>query len=200
MYQQVIQQKRTDKNKIYSLHKRFTCCIAKGKAHKTYEFGNKVGLLLNPKSLVILGIESFQGNPRDSKTIEPLLNQVKKHLQYQPQETVYDRGGRGKSEFNGVKISTPKKPLKKDSMSQRRIKRKKLTRRAALEPVIGHLKTDFRMEQNYLDGKSSPKINALLAAAGWNLKNMMKLLKEQLNLLFFRILRSPNFVLAFGRS
>lgn len=199
MYLQVIQQKRTDKNKIYSLHKPFTCCIAKGKAHKTYEFGNKVGLLLNPKSLVILGIESFKGNPHDSKTIEPLLNQVKKHLHYQPAETVYDRGGRGKSEINGVKISTPKKPLKNDSISQRRTKRKKFRRRAAIEPVIGHLKTDFRMEQNYLHGTSSPKINALLAATGWNLKKMMNLLKEQSILLFFKIMRLPNFAHDFAR-
>lgn len=199
-YLKVIDQKRTDKNKIYSLHKPFTCCIAKGKAHKTYEFGNKVGLLLNPKSLVILGIESFHGNPHDSKTIEPLLNQAKENLNYEPDEVIYDRGGRGKSEINGVKISTPKKPLKKDSISQRRTKRKKFRRRAAIEPVIGHLKTDFRMEQNYLHGTSSPKINALLAAAGWNLKKMMKLLKEKSILLLFRIFRSPDFILAFGSS
>lgn len=199
-YQLVIDQKRTDKNKVYSLHKPFTCCIAKGKAHKTYEFGNKVGLLLNPKSLVILGIESFHGNPHDSKTIEPLLNQAKTNLNYSPDEVIYDRGGRGKSEINGVKISTPKKPLKKDSISQRRTKRKKFRRRAAIEPVIGHLKTDFRMEQNYLKGTSSPKINALLAAAGWNLKKKMKLLKEKSILLLFRILRSRNFALSVVRS
>lgn len=200
MYHHIIHQKRTDKNKIYSLHKPFTCCIAKGKAHKNYEFGNKVGLLLNPKSLVILGIESFQGNPHDSKTIEPLLKQVKKNLNYQPHEMIYDRGGRGSSEVNGVQISTPKKPLKKDSISQRRTKRKKFRRRAAIEPVIGHLKTDFRMEQNYLHGTSSPKINALLAAAGWNLKKMMDKLKEASILLFFRILNSQKYIQTFASS
>lgn len=190
MYQQVIQQKRTDKDKIYSLHKPFTCCIAKGKAHKPYEFGNKVGLLLHPKSLIIQGIKSFHGNPHDSKTIEPLLNQVKENLGHKFKEVIYDRGGRGKSEIDGVKISTPKKPLKKDSISQKRTKRKKFRRRAAIEPVIGHLKTDFRMEQNYLHGTSSPQINAFLAAAGWNFKKMMLQLKQeavswlQLNLLF----------------
>ena len=44
LFQKVIKQTRTDKDKIYSLHKPFTSCIAKGKAHKQYEFGNKVGL------------------------------------------------------------------------------------------------------------------------------------------------------------
>lgn len=48
-YKQIINQKRTDKNKVYSVHKPFTSCIAKGKAHKQYEFGNKVGYLLHPK-------------------------------------------------------------------------------------------------------------------------------------------------------
>ena len=124
LYRRVIQQRKDDKNIIYSLHKPFTCCTAKGKMHKPYEFGNKIGLMLNPKSLVILAIESFKGNPHDSHTIEPLLNQIEKNFQYKPQEIVYDRGGRGKSEINGVSISTPNKPLKRDSEYVRRVKRK----------------------------------------------------------------------------
>ena len=99
------QQKR-DKNKIYSLHKPFTACIAKGKSHKQYEFGTKIGLMINPKNLIILGIEAFEGNPHDSKTIEPLLNQVNKNLDYQPQEVIYDRGGRGIPNINGTTINT----------------------------------------------------------------------------------------------
>jgi len=59
LYRKVIQQRKDDKNKIYSLHKPFTCCIAKGKAHKPYEFGNKIGLMINPQSLVIPGIDSI---------------------------------------------------------------------------------------------------------------------------------------------
>ncbi len=179
-YQEILKQKQNDNNKIYSLHKPFTACIAKGKAHKKYEFGNKTGLMLNPKNLVILAIESFEGNPHDSKTIEPLLNQMERNLDYQPQEVVYDRGGRGKTEINGVKISTPKPARKTDSQYQRRMKRNKFRRRAAIEPVIGHLKTDYRMGQNYLKGTSSPRINAMLAATGWNLKKMMEKLKQQL--------------------
>lgn len=180
MYQAVINQKPIDKNKIYSLHKPFTSCIAKGKAHKKYEYGNKVGLLINPKNLVILGIDSFEGNPHDSNTIEPLLNQMNQNFGYLPEEIVYDRGGRGKSQINEVTISTPK-PLKKSaSLYEKRKVRKKFRRRAAIEPVIGHLKTDFRMAQNYLHGKSSPRVNAMLAATGWNLRKMMEKLKQDL--------------------
>ena len=185
LYWKAIEQKKLDKNKVYSLHKPFTSCIAKGKPHKPYEFGNKVGLLINPKSLVILGIDAFEGNPHDSQTIEPLLNQVKKNFHYQPQEVVYDRGGRGRKQINGVEISTPGKSLKGDSQYTRLKKRKKFRRRAAIEPVIGHLKQHFRMGQNYLHGHSSPKINAMMAAAGWNFKKLMQKIKSEVKNFFF---------------
>jgi transposase, IS5 family len=180
LFYQVLSQEIDSENKVYSLHKPFTACIAKGKVHKKYEFGNKVGLMLNPKSLVVLGIKSFEGNPHDSKTIEPLLNQMEANLHYRPEEVIYDRGGRGRKEINGVKISTPKPGRRTDSPYHRKKTRAKFRRRAAIEPVIGHLKTDFRMAQNYLHGRASPQINAMLAAIGWNLKKMMEKLKKQL--------------------
>jgi IS5 family transposase len=185
LYYKVLHQKRTDKNKIYSLSKPFTACIAKGKAHKQYEFGNKVGLITTSKTLIITAIKSFEGNPHDSKTIEPLLNQMEANLNHVPQEVVYDRGGKGQKQIGDTKISTPDyKPLKRDTEYQRRSKRKKFRRRAAIEPVIGHLKTDFRMQQNYLSGPSSSQINAFLAATGWNLKKMMRQLSKEQTLSF----------------
>jgi len=190
LYKRVLDQKRFDKNKIYSLHKPFTSCIAKGKAHKQYEFGNKTGLMINPKNLIILGIKTFSGNPHDSRTIEPLLDQMEENLGYKPKEVIYDRGGRGQRQINGVKISTPGKPLKKDTAYQKRIKRKKFRRRAAIEPVIGHLKQHFRLGQNYLNGESSPQINALLAAAGWNFKKRMEKLKAEIKFWIFQFTRN----------
>lgn len=179
-FNQVLNQKRGDKNKIYSIHKPFTACIAKGKAHKQYEFGNKVGLITTSKTLIITAIKSFTGNPHDSKTIEPLLDQMQQNINFVPKEVVYDRGGKGQKQIMDTKISTPDyRPLKRDTEYQKRCKRKKFRRRAAIEPVIGHLKTDFRMGQNYLHGIKSPQINAFLAATGWNLKKIMKQLKEQ---------------------
>lgn len=179
-YERIINQKSKDKNKIYSIHKPFTSCIAKGKAHKQYEFGNKVGLTTTIKTLIITAIKAFDGNPHDSKTIEPLLEQVKQNGLPVPKEVIYDRGGKGQKQIQGTIISTPdNRPLKRDTEYQRKKKRKKFRRRAAIEPVIGHLKTDFRMGQNYLHGTDSPQINAFLAATGWNLKKMMLLLKEE---------------------
>jgi len=205
LYQKILGQKKQDKNKVYSTHKPFTSCIAKGKAHKQYEFGNKIGIMINPQSLVILAVQSYEGNPHDSRTIEPLLNQMQENLNYNPEEVIYDRGGRGKSTINGVTISTPKPPSKKDSRYTKLKKRKKFRRRAAIEPVIGHLKTDFRMGQNYLKGVKSPQINAMLAATGWNLKKLMKKLKQELLWPYFTLykifqyfLKQKYFALNFG--
>ena len=181
LFKQVLAQKRSDQNKVYSLHKPFTSCIAKGKAHKQYEFGNKIGLMATSNSLVITSIMSFQGNPHDSKTIQTLLDQLESNGFELPKEVVYDRGGKGQKQIGNTIISTPdNKPLKRDSDYQKRKKKTKFRRRAAIEPVIGHLKTDFRMAQNYLHGEDSPQINAFLAAAGWNLMKMMKKLKKDI--------------------
>ncbi len=186
LYREALNQKRNDKNKIYSLHKPYTSCIAKGKIHKPYEFGNKIGLIINPKELIVLAVDAFKGNPHDSRTIEPLLDQVKKNFDYLPEELVYDRGGKGPKSINGVKISTPDKPGKKESLYRKRLKRKKFRRRAAIEPVIGHLKKHFGMGQNYLHGERTPKINAMMAAAAWNFKKWMKKVKNELqNLIFY---------------
>lgn len=190
LYQKVLAQKRTDKDKVYSLHKPFTCCIAKGKAHKQYEFGNKVGLIATGKELIITAIKSFQGNPHDGKTIEPLLKQMHSKPGHTPKELVYDRGGKGRKQIGDTIISTPDhRPLKRDTPYQRRKKRKQFRRRAAIGPVIGHLKTDFEMGQNYPHGKESPQINAFLAATGWNLKKMMQKLKTDLEKSIWAIIK-----------
>lgn len=181
-FEKVIAQQRGDKDKIYSLHKPHTACIAKGKAGKQYEFGNKVGIMATTgKRIVITAVDAFKGNPNDGKTIEPLLQQHRRLHGRLPQEVIYDRGAAGSRNDLGVKVSTPRPPLKRDTDYQKRKKRKKFRRRAAIEPVIGHLKKNFRMQHNYFMGEKAPKINAMLAATGWNLKKLMeKLLEESL--------------------
>lgn len=170
-YRKVITQKRKDKNKIYSLHKPFTACIAKGKAHKPYEFGNKVGLLVHATQHIITAVKAFTGNPHDSKTIAPLLDQLSATGQSLPQEVIYDRGGRGKKAINGVTITTPTQATSKN---KRRRLRRRFRRRAGIEAVISHLKKDHRMAQNYLHGADSPDINAMLAATAWNMTKWMQ--------------------------
>jgi IS5 family transposase len=187
LYRRAVHQQKGDKDKVYSLHKPFTKCIAKGKAHKQYEFGNKVGLVSGgvKGKKIILAIMGFIANLFDGHTIEPLLNQMGTNDIPLPKELAYDRAGKGKSTIKGVKILLPS-PLKKtDTDYQKRTKRTKHRRRAAIEPIIGHLKSDFRMEQNYLGGTKGVQINPLMAGTAWNMKKMMERLKENLSKFIF---------------
>jgi IS5 family transposase len=186
LYQRAVNQKPYEHDKVYSLHKPFTRCMSKGKAHKQYEFGNKVGIIVtgNKGRKIITAVKAFIDNPYDGHTIQPLLEQMERHGQELPEEIVYDRGGRGRKEVKGVKILTPDKPKKTDSGYIKQQKRKRFRSRAGIEAVIGHLKSDFRMAQNYLHGEDGIQINALMSCAAWNLKKLMEELKEQAARLF----------------
>ena len=190
LYNRAVNQQKNDKDKVYSLHKSFTRCIAKGKPHKQYEFGNKVGLVTTGKKgkKIITAIKAFLDNPFDGHTIEPLLDQMENNELKLPEELVYDRGGKGRAEINGVKIITPNKPKASDTAYLKQQKRKKIRARAGIEPIIGHLKTDFRMAQNYLLGEKGIQINAFMAATAWNLKKMIEKLKEEFLCFSFRVL------------
>jgi len=190
LYQRVTNQKPQDQDKVYSLHKPYTRCISKGKAHKQYEFGNKVGIIVtgNKGRKIITAVKAFKENPYDGHTIEPLLEQMERNGQQLPNAIIYDRGGKGKKEIKGVKILIPEKPKKTDSNYMKQEKRKRFRSRAGIEAVIGHLKSDFRMAQNYLHGEAGIQINALLSCAAWNLKKLMAVLKEQAGRLFVRLL------------
>ena len=142
-------------------------------------------MILTAQSQIIVAIKAFEGNPHDSKTVEPLLEQMASWNQKLPETLAYDRGGRGAKEVMGVKVITPGKPKKSDTAYDRKKKRYPFRRRAGIEPVFGHLKTDHRMQDNFLSGRESASINAMLAATGWNLKKMMKdLAKKSAKTLF----------------
>jgi len=196
LYTRAVNQQKTDANKIYSLHKPFTKCISKGKPHKQYEFGNKVGLITGGKKgkKIIIAVKAFSDNIFDGHTVDPLLHQMETNKFELPKELVYDRGGKGKSEIKGVKIIIPSPPKKTDTPYQKQTKRKKCRARAAIEPIIGHLKTDFRMQQNYLLGEKGLQINALMAATAWNLKKLMEKLKKKIFQILFRLLSRKIFI------
>ena len=110
-----VNQQKNDKDKIYSLHKPFTRCIAKGKAHKQYEFGNKVGMITTGRKgrKIITAIKAFLGNPYDGDTIDPLLAQMEDGRLRLPQELIYDRGGKGRKQIRGEASSLPVNPKPK---------------------------------------------------------------------------------------
>ena len=53
-----------------------------------------------------------------------------------------------------------------------------MRRRSAIEPVIGHTKNEHRMERNYLAGRLGDANNAVLAAAGYNFRRLIKWLYD----------------------
>jgi IS5 family transposase len=200
IYLRAANQKKDDNDKVYSLHKPLTRCISKGKAHKQYEFGNKVGIIVtgNKGRKIITAVKAFINNPYDGHTIEPLLEQMERNGQKLPQEIIYDRGGKGRKEIKGVKILIPDKSKKTDTEYMKQQKRKRFRSRAGIEAIIGHLKSDFRMEQNYLHGETGIQINAFMSCAAWNLKKMMTVLAEQAAKFFSRLF-SRLFLLDFWR-
>jgi len=172
LFLKVSSQKQKDSHKIYSLHEQHIYAIAKGKDHKKYEYGTKASIVMTRQSGIIVGVAAHNKNEHDSRTLESALASAGKHRSKPIKEAICDRGYRGKKEVSGTKICLPGTPKKRDTKYQKEQKRKKF-RRAAIEPVIGHLKSDHRLARNYLKGFIGDEINLLLAASAFNLKKWM---------------------------
>ena len=127
-------------------------CIAKGKDHVQYEYGNKVSIGSTATTNIIVGAVSHPNNIYDGDTLPEVLEHIETSREKAVTQGVCDRGYRGKKEVNGTEIVLPQKALKKDNRYQRDKKRKQCRRRAAIEPIIGHLKSDFRLSRNFLKG------------------------------------------------
>jgi transposase, IS5 family len=180
LYQTILAQKRGDSNKIYSLHEPEVKCYTKGKAHKRFEFGSKVSIMVTQKTGVIVGALNFNETMHDSKTLDKVLEQYTRLNDKKAKNIFVDRGYRGPKVIDQINIYVPK-PNKNITKT----KRKRHSRRAAIEPVIGHLKSDYGMNRNFLKGVIGDEINVLLAAAAMNFKRVMNLWKQRLvNLLF----------------
>ena len=171
---QVLTQQKEGSNKIYSLHEPHVYCMGKGKDWKRYEFGSKVNVLWGRRSGLIMAVHNCIKNVHDGKTIEPVLEQFERVNGYLPEECITDRGLRGKGEVKGVKIGIPKPAGKKATKYQKQMIRDKFRKRAGIEPVIGHLKGDFRMKRNYLSGIDGDHHNVAMAAVGFNIRKWIR--------------------------
>jgi IS5 family transposase len=159
-YERVLAQQPKDTNKIYSLHEAQVYCVAKGKDHKQYEYGTSTA-----QGNLIVGVISHEQNQHDSHTLREILRHVEASRGKAVKQAVCDRGYRGKREVNGTRIILPGKALKRDSRYQKDKKRKQCRRRAAIEPIIGHLKSDYRLARNFLKGVIGDRINLLMAVS-----------------------------------
>lgn len=174
LYQHMLSQKRGDKNKLYSLHEPHIYCMSKGKAHQRYEFGTKASITTTRDSSVIIGALAFEKNVFDGHTVPAVLAQVKRLTNSVPGIGIADRGYRGKSRANNTQIVTPKPARKNASKEAMALARKRFRRRAGIEPIIGHLKSDHRLKRNFLKGFSGDQINLLMAAAAFNFRKWMR--------------------------
>ncbi len=188
LFKNVLAQKKTDTNKIYSLHEPHVQCISKGKEHKKYEFGSKVSIITTKNTGVIIGAINFEKNTHDSKTLQPAIEQQQRLSGTILKNNFVDRGYRGVKEVLGTKIIIPDKPGKHRTPYEKQKLRKGFKRRAAIEPRIGHLKQDHRLSRNFYSGIKGDNINVMLAAAGMNLKRMMNIYKEMFFDFFIRMI------------
>ncbi len=173
-YGRVLDQHPKGHDKIYSLHEPDTYCIAKGKDHKPYEYGNKVSIAATAKTNIIVGVVSHERNLHDSKTLPDVLGHLEASRGQAAKAAVCGRGYRGPKAVGDTQVILPATPLKKDNRYQRDKKRNRCQRRAAIEPIIGHLKADYRLARNFLKGTAGDLSNVLMAAIAWNLNLWMR--------------------------
>jgi transposase, IS5 family len=166
---QLLIQARDSKNKIYSIHEPHVECIAKGKAHQRYEFGCKVGFVVTTKGNWIVGAQAFDGNPYDGHTLQQSLNQAEQLTGTKVQRVVCDQGYRG----HGVTTTDVSIVPRRKSHATQAIRRW-WRRRNAIEPIIGHEKSDHRLNRNQLAGELGDQINVILSACGFNFKKLTR--------------------------
>ena len=166
-------QQRHHKNKLYALHAPEVECLARGKARHPYEFGVKAGIVVTHNRGLMIGARTFLGNPYDGHLLNAQLEQTAILLEdvgCQPQQVVVDLG------FRGVDADNPGFDLihRGKAKSLTRDQRRWLNRRRAVEPGIGHLKADHPMDRCWLQGAMGDSLHAMLCAAGYNLRWLLR--------------------------
>jgi len=167
----LLAQQRQDKNKLYALHAPEVECIAKGKVPKRYEFGVKVSIATTNRSNLVVGAQSLPGNPHDGHTLKHALQQVERLTGLRPERCYVDLGYRGHDVDDVTVFKARQKRGVTNSI------RRELKRRNAIEPVIGHMKSDGLLHRNYLKGAQGDAINAILCGAGQNLRLILRHLR-----------------------
>ena len=178
------QRQRQRGRKTYSLHAREVECIGKGKAHAPYEFGVKVSVATTLKrskgGQFALHAAALPGNPHDGHTLEKIIPAMEDTIGADVERILADAGYRGHNAPGSHKFRVFTAGQKRRVTPA--IKRE-MRRRSAIEPVIGHIKNEHRMERNYLAHAQGDAINAILAPAGYNFSFLLNWLKTILLLM-----------------
>ena len=166
-------QRRHDKNKLYALHAPEVECIGKGKARKPYEFGVKNAVVVSHEHGLMLGARTFPGNPYDGHILSAVLEQARNITQDVSvvfKQVVVDLGFRGVDADNPGAQIIHRGKFKSLSPQQKGW----LRRRQAVEPAIGHLKSDHRLDRCWLQGTLGDALHAISCAAGYNLRWLLR--------------------------
>ena len=164
--------------KLYAWHAPEVDCISKGKARTPYEFGVKVGIASTLKGNLIVGARAFHGNPYDGHTLNEQLEQATILMQdsaVKPATAFVDLGYRGVDADNPQVHIVHRGKAKRISKQQRVL----LKRRQAIEPIIGHLKADHRMDRCPLKGEMGDRLHAVLCAAGYNIQWLLRMIAKK---------------------
>jgi IS5 family transposase len=170
--QRLRDQHPTDSNKLYSLHEPDVRCISKGKAHKRYEFGQKVAVATTNRRDWFVAALLCKNNPYDGHTLNQTLEQVESNTGVMLDAAYVDKGYRGHDYQGDAAVHIAGSGSKRLTQSQRKRRR----RRSAIEPKIGHTKSENRMGRCYLKGLVGDAMNVVLAAAGANFRKLLRLL------------------------
>lgn len=168
--ERLLAQTRHSSNKLYSIHAPEVECLAKGKARTKYEFGCKASFVTTNKNNWIVGAQALHGNPYDGHTLAGALAHSERLTGVPIKTAVVDQGYRG-HRFDG---DTNVHVVQNISRKMKRALQRLLRRRSSIEPTIGHLKSDNRLQRNHLKGKAGDRINVVLAAAGYNLRKLLR--------------------------
>jgi len=171
LFLQILSQQKDSKKKIYSIHEPEVVCISKGKEHKKYEFGNKASFAKTDSGVIVAAL-GFR-DEYDGHTLKPTLEQIERLTGKAPKRAKVDRGYRGNKKIGETEILIPSTPNKSMSYYHRKKLSESHRKRAGIEPIIGHLKTDHRLNRNFYKGIVGDNINIMLAAAAFNFKRMM---------------------------
>jgi len=188
--QRIRTQQRNGTNKLYALHAPEVECLAKGKARKPYEFGVKSAVVVSHKHGLMLGARTFPGNPYDGHILNAALEQATNLMQDHAvtlKQIVVDLGFRGVDAHNPNVEIIHRGKYKSLTAQQKRW----LRRRQAVEPAIGHLKSDNRMDRCWLQGALGDALHAISCAAGYNLRWLLRAIARLGHgSLFFRLLQA----------
>jgi IS5 family transposase len=189
----VLEQRQKQRGrKVYSLHAPEVECIGKGKAHAPYEFGVKVSIATTLKrskgGQFALHAKALPGNPYDGHTLATIIPDMERMLGMGIERILADAGYRGHNAPKGYRFRVF------TSGQKRRVTpaiKREMRRRAAAEPVIGHIKNEHRMNRNYLAHAEGDAVNAILAAAGYNFSLILKWLSDLLCLILIACRATP---------